>query len=745
MGTKTWLRERVGNVAVQLLVLLGFLATTAMATPHEAPTPGMRHNIFPSRPEFAGALSLPFQVIPNQGQTAPEVKFYHQGQDQGIYFTGQGLWLRFSQSAAAATDQKGRLRGSGKSCQSTMIRLTPLNLNKDAVIVPVEPQAGKVNYFLGKEPEKWHVDLPTYGGVVYREAYPGIDLKFYGTGRQLEYDVIVQPGADPNQVKFQYHGVDCLRVTPEGDLAINLPDGGSLIQKKPVVYQEIAGRRMAREGTFKLYPGSGRQVFGFTVVSYDRSQPLVIDPVLVFSSYLGGTGEDAGKALTVDADGSMYVAGWTGSVDFPTTPGVVQQQFQGTTPQASNAFLAKFGPTGALIFATYLGGGDDGASGVALEGNGNIYLVGTTSSEDFPTTEGALQREYHGGGDAFVAKLTPSGNLLLYSTYLGGSGFEEVESTLAVDEQGNAYITGETASLDFPVTLGAFQSTPGGGYDGFVVKISHMGTSLIFATYLGGSGDDRGRGIALDAQNNIYVTGETKSDNFPTSSNPFQKEYKGSMDAFVTKFNQEGSMVYSSFLGGGNTDGGRSIAVDTSGCAYITGETYSDNFPVTPNAFQTAQAAYSDAFIAKVNPAGTALLYCTYLGGDGHDSGNAIALDAGGNAYIAGQTDSTDFPVLKAFQSMKKGLSDAFVAKLNPLGSRLLFSTYLGGDGVDQAESIALGAQGLVYVSGRTKSNNFPVKNPYQANLKGTLDAFVVKMQENDPAVAAVNSLLLGD
>ena len=249
------------------------------------------------------------------------------------------------------------------------------------------------------------------------------------------------------------------------------------------------------------------------------------------------------------------------------------------------------------------------------------------------------------------------------------------------------------------------------------------------------SGDDRGRGIALDAQNNVYVTGETKSADFPTSSNPFQKDYKGAMDAFVTKFTTDGSLVYSSFLGGGNDDSGHGIAVDGSGCAYITGETYSDNFPFSPDALQKSQAAYSDAFITKVNPDGTALLYSTYLGGDGHDSGNAIAVDSGGKAYIAGRTDSTNFPVLKAFQPKKKGLSDAFVAKLNPSGSRLLFSTYLGGDGADQGESIALGARGLVYVSGRTESSNFPVKNPYQANLKGTLDAFVVKMQENDPTV----------
>jgi hypothetical protein len=741
MGRKSWLQKMVENVALPLLMVLGLLATTTLAMPPGETTPGMGPNIFHSRPEFAGNLGLPFHVIPNRGQAAPEVKFYHQGLDQGIYFTAQGLWLRFYQSTAAATDQKLRSRGSGTSRRSTMIRLTPLNLNKDKAIVPVEPQAGKVNYFLGKKPEKWQVDLPTYGGVVYREAYPGIDLKFYGTGRQLEYDVIVRPGADPNRVKFQYHGVDSLRLTPEGDLAISLPDGGSLIQKKPVVYQEIAGRRVAREGAFKLYPGSGRQVFGFTVASYDRSQPLVIDPVLVFSSYLGGTGEDAGKALTVDAEGNLFVAGWTDSADFPTTPGVVQPQFK---PQ-TNAFLAKFSPTGALVFATYLGGGDDGASGVALEWNGNIYLVGNTSSENFPTTEGALQRTYHGGGDAFVAKLTPSGNFLLYSTYLGGSGFEEVESTLAVDAEGSAYITGETASIDFPVTDGSFQSSPGGGYDGFVAKISHMGTSLIFATYLGGNGNDRGRGIALDTQNNIYVTGETKSVNFPTSGTPFQKKYQGAMDAFVTKFTTDGSLVYSSFLGGGNDDGGRGIAVDGSGCAYITGETYSDNLPVTPDAWQKSQSAYSDAFITKVNPDGTALLYCTYLGGDGHDSGNAIAVDSGGKAYIAGRTDSTNFPVLKAFQPKKKGLSDAFVAKLNPAGSRLLFSTYLGGDGEDQGESIALGARGLVYVSGRTESSNFPVKNPYQANLKGTLDAFVVKMVEHEPVVPELYLLLLGD
>jgi hypothetical protein len=745
MGGKSWLRKRVENVVLPLLVVWGLLVTTALALPPGETTPGMGQNISPSRPEFAGALGLPFQVIPNQGQVAPEVKYYHQGPDQGIYFTGQGLWLRFSRSVEGATDRKLRLRDSGKGRQSALIRLTLLNLNKDTAIVPVEPQAGKVNYFLGKRPEKWRLDLPTYGGVVYREAYPGIDLKFYGTGRQLEYDVIVRPGADPNRVKFQYHGVDSLRVTPEGDLAISLPDGGSLIQKKPMVYQEIAGHRVAREGTFKLYPGSGRQVFGFTVASYDRSQSLVIDPVLVFSSYLGGTGEDAGKALTVDADGNMYVAGWTTSADFPTTSGAVQPQFKGIAPQ-TDAFLAKFSPTGALVFATYLGGtSGDGISGVALEWNGNIYLVGSTTSDDFPTTVGAVQTAYHGGGDAFVTKLTPNGNSLLFSTYLGGTGFEEVESNLAVDAEGNAYITGETASIDFPVTDGAFQSTPGGGYDGFVAKLNHMGTSLIFATYLGGSGDDRGRGIALDAQDNVYVTGETKSANFPTSSNPFQKNHAGAMDAFVTKFTTDGSLVYSSFLGGSNTDGGHGIAVDGSGCAYITGETYSDNFPTSPDALQKSQAAYSDAFVTKVNQEGTALLYSTYLGGDGHDSGNAIAVDSRGRAYIAGQTDSTNFPVLKAFQTRKKGLSDAFVAKLNPMGSRLLFSTYLGGDGDDQGESLALGAPGLVYVSGRTESSNFPVKNPYQANLKGTLDAFVVKMVENEPVMPELYLLLMGD
>jgi hypothetical protein len=739
MGRKSWLQKLVETVALPLLVILGLPVTTALATPPGGTTAGGEH--FPlSRPEFAGSPGMPFLIISNQGQAAPEVKFYHQGRGQGIYFTGQGLWLRFSPVAAAATDRKAHLWGPGKSRQGSLIRLTPLNLNKDLAIVPVEPQAAKVNYFVGKQPEKWRRDLPTYGGVVYREAYPGIDLKFYGAGRHLEYDVVVRPGADPNQVRFQYHGVDCLRVTPEGDLVISLPDGGSLVQKKPVVYQEIAGRRVAREGTFKLYPGSGRQVFGFAVPSYDRSQPLVIDPVLVFSSYLGGTEEDAGKALTVDADGNMYVAGWSTSVDFPGTQG-----FKGIYPEG-DAFLAKFSPTGTLVFATYLGGtSGDGVSGVALEWNGNIYLVGSTISDDFPTTPGAFQEDYHGGGDAFVAKLTPSGDTLLFSTLLGGSGFEEVESTLAVDAEGNAYITGETASINFPVTFGAFRSSPGGGYDGFVAKISHMGTSLIFATYLGGRGNDRGRGIALGAQNNVYVTGETRSDNFPTSSNPFQKEYNGAMDAFVTKFTADGSLVYSSFLGGINDDGGRGIAVDGSGCAYITGETYSDTFPASPNAWQKQKAPYSDAFVAKVNPEGTALLYCTYLGGDGHDSGNAIAVDSRGNAYVGGQTDSTNFPVLHAFQGRKKGLSDAFVAKLSPLGSRLLFSTYLGGDGDELVESLALGPRGLVYVSGRTKSGNFPLKNPFQASLKGTLDAFVVKMVENEPVASELYLLLLGD
>lgn len=737
------LRVRLGTVIMPVFAILVLLSPGAVAATLDGAGPGTGSNSSPGVSAVSVYGGLPLHFIPNRGQTAPEVKFYHQGRDQGIYFTRQGIWFRFSPPGNGCREPRPRAKRPGRTRQGAVVSLTPLHLNKETAMAPVDQQAGKVNFFLGNKPEKWRVDLPTYGAVVYREAYPGIDLKFYGTGRQLEYDVIVRPGADLHRVRLQYHGVTALRLTPEGDLAIRLPDDGTLVQKKPVVYQDIAGQRVAREGTFKLYPDAARHVFGFTVASYDRSRPLVIDPVLVYSTYLGGASEEAGKGLCVDAAGNMYVAGWTDSADFPTTPGVVQRQFKGIAPQG-DAFVAKFSPTGALVFATYLGGtGGDAAAGVALEGNGNIYLVGSTDSGDFPTTDGAVQRNYHGGGDAFVAKLTPSGDYLLYSTYLGGSGFEEVESNLAVDEEGNACITGQTNSVDFPVTGGAFQGKPGGGMDGFVAKLTHMGTSLIFATYLGGSGDDRGRGIALDAANNVYVTGETKSANFPTSSNPFQKAYKGAMDAFVTRLTPDGAMIYSSFLGGGNDDGGHGIAVDGTGSAYITGETYSDNFPTSSRAFQKTQAAYSDAFITKVNPTGTALLYSTYLGGNGHDQGNAIAVDSSGNAYIAGKTDSTNLPLVRAFQARKKGLADAFAAKLNPGGSSLMFSTYLGGDGEDKGEGLALGPRGLVYVSGRTASGNFPVKNPYQTALKGTLDAFVVKLQENDPMVSLIDLLLL--
>jgi hypothetical protein len=465
-------------------------------------------------------------------------------------------------------------------------------------------------------------------------------------------------------------------------------------------------------------------VVSFSVGEYDRNRELRIDPLLSYSTYLGGNGTNKGTAIAVDSSNAAYITGYTDSTNFP-----VSGAAQATSGGSVDVFVTKLNAAGnAIVYSTYLGGsGDDRGFSIAVDGSGSAYVTGYTGSTNFPVVSAFQPNAGGGGRDAFVAKLSPAGSALAFSTYLGGSGSDSGNG-IAVDGSG-IYVTGSTTSTNFPVA-GAFQSALGGGQDGFVTKLNAAGSAIVYSTYLGGSLDDRGSSIAVDSTGAAYIAGTTSSTNFPIAA-ALQSTNGGAPDGFVTKLSAAGNtLIYSTYLGGSgveNVELGRSIAVDSAGSAYITGMTASTNFPT----FQPLQASLNgsnDAFVVKLSPAGSAFVYSTFLGGSSIDYGESIAVDSSGNAYVAGYTASPDFPALNADQPVIGGGYDAFVAKLNSAGSAITDSDFLGGSGADSGYGIALDSSAAAYMTGQTSSSNFPVKSPEQPSLgTSALAAFVAK------------------
>ena len=622
------------------------------------------------------------------------------------------------------------------SAKSGVLRMKLLGANPAPGVSGLDEMPAKSNYFIGNDAKKWHTNVPMYAKVKYKSVYSGIDLVYYGNQRQLEYDFVVAPGGDPRRIQLGIRGAKKISRSEDGDLVLAMNEG-EIRWHQPVVYQEKDGTRQEIAAHYAI---KGKNRVGFEVAGYDLRKPLFIDP-LIYSTYLGGSGDDWGSGIAVDSSGSAYVTGYTDSTNFPTT-NPLQPVYGGDY----DAFVAKLNPTGsALVYSTYLGGsGLDQGNGIAVDSSGNAYVTGYTISTDFPTMN-PFQPIYGGNEDAFVAKLNPTGSALVYSTYLGGSGLDQGNG-IAVDSSGNAYVTGYTGSTDFP-TMTPLQpaNSSGGDYDAFVAKLNPTGSALVYSTYLGGSGWDFGQGIAVDSSGNAYVTGTTQSTDFPTK-NPLQQA-NGAGDgqnAFVAKLNTTGSaLVYSTYLGGSAGDEGLGIAVDSSANAYVTGYTGPD-FP-TMNPLQPAFGGGTygtDAFVTKLNPTGSGLIYSTYLGGGENDVGSAIAVDSSGNAYVTGYTQSTDFPTVNPSQPANGGgYSDAFVAKLNPTGSALVYSTYLGGSGEELGHGIAADGPGNAYVTGYTDSTDFPTANPLQpAEGDGGCcgDAFVAKIA-NGPALAPLS------
>jgi RHS repeat-associated protein len=686
-------------------------------------------------------LPLPFEV--NAGQTDPSVNFLSHGPGFGLFLTPTGATFGFARpgqtptATTATTDGNGTSGTTAGSFTEDVVAMSYVGANTNPQVEALNPLPSRSNYFTG-DSSQWLTNISQYGEAVYHNLYPGIDAAYFGTSnRQLEFDFNIAPGANPSAVQLNFQGVNSLSIDQQGNLDLSVGSGASertIVVNNPVVYQTINGAKTPVTAAFTI---TGANQVGFSVGSYDSSKPLVIDPTLGFSTYLGGSGNDYGYGIAVDNAGNTYVTGKTASTNFPAG---------GTFTGTADVFVTKLSATGQIIYSSYLGGSNSQAgsglasqqgSAIAVDQDGNAYVTGYTNATNFPTAN-AYQSSYQGSGaanDAFVAKLNSTGDTLIYSTYLtGGAG--SVGNAIAVDNNGAAYVTGSTTSTNFPTTTGAYLTSNAGGQDAFVTKFNPGGNTLAYSTYLGGSGTDSGTGIAIDSSGNAYVTGATNSTNFPTTSGAVQTTNGGGYDIFVTKLNSAGSgLSYSTYLGGSNTDQANAIAVDSSGEAFITGSTQSTNFPTTSGAYQTTLgSANLSAFVTKLNAAGTSTVYSTYLRGSGTgetDQGYGIALNSAGNAYLTGNTNSGSFPVTAgAFQlAYGGGMFDAFVTRMSTDGTALSYSTYLGGSNDDDGRAIAVDPFGSAYVTGYTNSFNFPTAgNPVEPGNAGGYDAFVSRI-----------------
>jgi hypothetical protein len=723
-----------------------FIATPTGPLPSSLATPPVQKA---RAAENYGKIPLTFEA--NEGQADKRVKFLARGSGYGMYLTGHEAALMLCKPVygTSRADFHRNVSPIGKSAVCDVVHMQLAGANSRVEPIGEEQLQGKVNYFVGSDPTKWHASIPTYAKVRYTSIYPGIDLIFHGNPSadgQLEFDFAVAPHAAPRAIRLRFSGANHLYLAANGDLIVST-NAGSLTIRKPSIYQAVSGQRVPSTGEFALL---AKNTVGFRLRGYDHARALVIDPALVYSTFLGGSGDPnaalvggESNAIAVDAAGNAYVAGQTFSSDFPVTQGA----FQASNHAAgqNTAFVAKLNPTGtALVYSTYLGGSyGESANAIAVDAAGNAYVAGQTASTDFPVTPGAFQTTNHalGGPTAFVAKLNPTGAALVYSTYLGGSVFDSANA-ITVDAAGSAYVAGQTVSTDFPVTQGAFQVQNNGAglkvANAFVSKLNPAGTALVYSTYLGGSGEPVNPGPCRSAQS------------VPT----------------------------------GEEDGADAIAVDAAGNAYVAGAAASTDFPVTAGAYQTQNNAaanqITNAFVAKLNPTGTALVYSTYLGGNGlggsstaplspcaGDASSALAVDSAGDAYVAGIAFSSDFPITQgAFQTTNrfnyKGWTgpNAFVAKLNPSGTALVYSTYLGGSGGfieevpafplvggDQATGLAIDNSGNAYITGSTASADFPVTaGAYQSTNNypaySGYNAFVAEL--NPAGSALIYSTYLG-
>ena len=706
-------------------------------------SPGWAGN--PALPEKALAGSaahsyvVPLSFEPNQGQVDEQVKYLARGQGYSLFLTAGAAVLG--------------LRGAGPGAPTQWVSLH-LRGAAASAIAGEELQAGRSNYFIGNNPAGWRTNIPNFSRVRYSQVYPGVDLIYYGRQGRLENDFEVSPGTNPKVIAWQLEGADQVRVNSAGDLVFTV--GGKEVSfLQPTAYQMEGGQQRDIPIRYRV---QGRKI-SFALGKYNRHENLVIDPVLTYSSYLGGTGGEVAYSVVVDGSGDAYVTGVTASTNFPTSPSVYQPKYAGD----GDVFVTEFDPAGTgLIFSTYLGGtGDDTPAQIYLDNTrpnatGNLFLTGSTTSLNYPVTGAAFQQVFGGIQDAFLSELKPDGSALVMSTYIGGTG-TDFGTALTLDSSGNIYVVGSANSTNFP-TKNALQLGNNGFYDVFVTEVSPVG-QLEYSTYLGGTLSDYGTGISVDSNGNILVSGYTFSSDFPTQ-NALQSTLAGGSDLFVSKFTPGStSLLFSTYLGGSSNDESLGMTLDSGGNIYLTGSTQSLNFPVTTSAYQSSLLGTANAFITKLAPDASQVLLSTYFGGGQTDQADALALDSAGNIYITGYTQSTNFPLLDASQNVL-GISgagncgstnlqyvlpnivcpDAFVVRFSAQGVPI-YSTFLGGNGTDAGQGIAVDSSGAAYVVGSTTSPNFPATaGTYQwlyLDTNALSTAFVTKISPQDaPSVA---------
>jgi hypothetical protein len=708
----------------------------------------------------------PIAFEPNLGQSDSQVKFLARADGYTLFLTpAETVFLLKGATAEAKPGQVNSEAGAA-------LRVRFLQANEAAPMQAAKELIGKVNYLRGKDPSGWHTDIPTFAEVVQRGVYPGIDVVYYGNQRQLEYDFVVAPGANPRAIAFAFAGAENAKVDANGDLVISSPAGDVLI-RRPLAYQQ--GQNGEREIVAANYTLRGAHHVSIKVGKYDKSRRLIIDPILEYSTYVGGSNIDGANAIAVAPDKTAFFAGGTFSTDFPTEH-PLQPNHGGPDDLSRDAFVAKISSDGStLLYSTYLGGSlDDVANGIAVDTFGQAYVVGTTHSKDFPVTPNAFNPSC-GGDDAcgatwnpqgaivsnaFVAKLNTQGSGLVYSSYLG---FYEnvIGQAIAVDANQVVYVTGQVGPNITPtvpiippnvppppfispaLAANAAQGAIGGVDDAYLAKISATGSSILYLTYLGGGNEDFAFGLTIDGNANAYLTGLAYSLDFPTTANAFQTANGGAGDAFMTKVNTNGGpFVYSTLVGGAGLDQGNGITVDSNGNAYVAGETSSPGLPSL-----RAYGGQGDGFVAKFNPSlsgAASLVYFTYLGGSMADSANAIALDSNLNVYVTGSTVSADFPSVGAvFQpTYGGGNSDAFVTKIDPSGASIIYSSFLGGSNSDVGYGIAVDTDDSAYVAGQTCSLDFPLANPEQKSSGGNCDAFVSKISILNGIILNPNGLV---
>jgi hypothetical protein len=666
---------------------------------------------------------LPLSFVPNRGQADPRSLYQAQGGGLSLFFGRRHVALAFNEGKRGAA-----------------LDLRFIGANPDAQLVPGDRGKGVVNYVSGSDPAKRRVGLPTYGQLVYRDLWPGIDMVFSGRRDRLEYSFRLTPGADPARIRMQYAGASSLALGARGALRINTPLG-ALEDARPLSYQRIRGRRRAVESRFRL---TGETSYGLEVGSYDRRRPLVIDPALVYSTFLGGSGDrDYMFDAAADSQGNAYLAGQSDSADYPTTPGAYDTTYNGPL---DDIVVTKLNPTGsALVYSTYIGGsnGQDYAQDIAIDAAGNAYASGIACSTGL-ATPGAYQPTVPAGSGCarFIVKLNAAGSNLDYFTYFGADYTDPSIADIAVDGQGNVYFAGGTSrqvSLPFPVTANAYDHSWNGLSDAYIAKLNASGSALVYSTYLGGPDYEDAGAIAVDGQGAAYVVGTT-SGAFPVTESaydPFRNDFNG--DAFIAKLSPSGSsLVYATYLGGSTCSGsgsgcgidqGGAIAVDSQGAAYVGGRTYSSDYPTTPGAYDPTfnGGPDGDAFVTKINSTGTGLDYSTYLGGSGPDVANGIAVDGSGSAWVIGSTEATNFPTTAdALRPVKCAGNDGFLAQLDAAGSALAYSTFLG---CGYPNGLAVDGLGGTYVAGSTGTASFPTTTgAYDRTFAGMREGFVWKL-----------------